>query len=101
MLTDAIEQLDSMALPLALDEIGMCADSECAPKLLRLAEGEILTDGPAYLRVKAIEALGRMRAPAAAEHLRHFVEARKFFFQAEDGIRGLTVTGVQTCALPI
>src|SRR5256886_12441857 len=24
-----------------------------------------------------------------------------FFFQAEDGIRDLTVTGVQTCALPV
>src|SRR2546430_4273046 len=24
-----------------------------------------------------------------------------FFFQAEDGVRLLTVTGVQTCALPI
>src|SRR5438445_1355039 len=24
-----------------------------------------------------------------------------FFFQAEDGIRGIGVTGVQTCALPI
>src|SRR2546430_8953759 len=29
--------------------------------------------------------------------LEHFF----FFFQAEDGIRDLTVTGVQTCALPI
>src|SRR2546428_6446352 len=28
-------------------------------------------------------------------------EMRLFFFQAEDGIRDLTVTGVQTCALPI
>src|SRR2546430_1836730 len=27
--------------------------------------------------------------------------ALAFFFQAEDGIRDLTVTGVQTCALPI
>src|SRR5256886_10421801 len=27
--------------------------------------------------------------------------ASPFFFQAEDGIRDLTVTGVQTCALPI
>src|SRR5207245_3322039 len=26
---------------------------------------------------------------------------RVFFFQAEDGIRDATVTGVQTCALPI
>src|SRR2546430_4543543 len=28
-------------------------------------------------------------------------DSRVFFFQAEDGIRDLTVTGVQTCALPI
>src|SRR3712207_8546886 len=26
---------------------------------------------------------------------------RKLFFQAEDGIQGIGVTGVQTCALPI
>src|SRR3989475_8724910 len=30
-----------------------------------------------------------------------FVYLLFFFFQAEDGIRDLTVTGVQTCALPI
>src|SRR5688572_31555192 len=30
-----------------------------------------------------------------------FVLRLFFFFQAEDGIRDLTVTGVQTCALPI
>src|SRR5207245_4358918 len=28
-------------------------------------------------------------------------KAAAFFFQAEDGIRNATVTGVQTCALPI
>src|SRR2546427_2706204 len=32
---------------------------------------------------------------------RFFRESFLFFFQAEDGIRDLTVTGVQTCALPI
>src|SRR5256886_7109211 len=30
-----------------------------------------------------------------------FQKLQFFFFQAEDGIRDLTVTGVQTCALPI
>src|SRR5207245_6912787 len=30
-----------------------------------------------------------------------FAFALCFFFQAEDGIRDATVTGVQTCALPI
>jgi len=68
-----------MILPLAIDEIGMCADGATAPKLLRVAEGEIPQQGAEYLRVKAIEALGRMRAPAAAGHLRRFVEARKTF----------------------
>ncbi len=79
LLADSLEMFDVMILPLALDEIGMCGDPDTAPKLLRLAEGELLPQGPEYLRVKAIEALGRMRAPAAAGHLRRFVEARKAF----------------------
>src|SRR2546430_12297158 len=33
--------------------------------------------------------------------MRRIVLSCFFFFQAEDGIRDLTVTGVQTCALPI
>src|SRR5207245_7318086 len=42
----------------------------------------------------------------AVQHLRNsLVRAAGldwyFFFQAEDGIRDATVTGVQTCALPI
>jgi hypothetical protein len=79
LLANSLELFDSMVLPLALDEIGMSGDPGTAPKLLRLADGEILPQGPDYLRVKAIEALGRMRAPAAAGHLRRFVEARKAF----------------------
>src|SRR2546430_2071602 len=35
-------------------------------------------------------------APRVAQAIKEW-----FFFQAEDGIRDLTVTGVQTCALPI
>src|SRR5205807_6612444 len=31
----------------------------------------------------------------------HSTGTAVFFFQAEDGIRGYKVTGVQTCALPI
>src|SRR5256885_11745343 len=37
--------------------------------------------------------------PGGAYRLRR--GATGFFFQAEDGIRGYKVTGVQTCALPI
>src|SRR2546430_10204309 len=35
------------------------------------------------------------------QHAAHQLPRCVFFFQAEDGIRDLTVTGVQTCALPI
>lgn len=79
LLMNSLEMLDSMVLPLALDEIGMCGDASSASKLLRLAEEDLLPQSPPYIRVKAIEALGRMRAPAAAGHLRHFVESRKAF----------------------
>ncbi len=79
LLANLMEKLDPMVLPLALDEIGMCGDPETPDKLLQLAEGDILTGGPEYLRVKAIEALGRMRATVAIDGLRRFVESRKAF----------------------
>src|SRR5256886_11308496 len=34
-------------------------------------------------------------------HAEQYAQVHGLFFQAEDGIRDLTVTGVQTCALPI
>src|SRR2546421_3744725 len=43
--------------------------------------------------VDSVEEIGR--------RLRKETEVLVFFFQAEDGIRDLIVTGVQTCALPI
>jgi hypothetical protein len=79
ILGDSLEAFDSAVVPLALDEIGMSGDPDLAPKLLQLAEGKLLPQGSDYLRVKAIEALGRMRAPVAVEHLRKLVESRKTF----------------------
>src|SRR2546430_127401 len=58
------------------------------------AEGDApMGAGGASERRPALEA---MVASASAWRSTFF-----FFFQAEDGIRDLTVTGVQTCALPI
>src|SRR5699024_5626726 len=37
----------------------------------------------------------------SAQRTQMAVYGRRFFFQAEDGIRARNVTGVQTCALPI
>src|SRR5256884_5838903 len=43
-----------------------------------------------------VERLVKMKAGAEQTYALDF-----FFFQAEDGIRDVAVTGVQTCALPI
>src|SRR5258706_2004710 len=43
--------------------------------------------------------IGAVRGPS--DNPRLLVAGRFFFFQAEDGIRDWSVTGVQTCALPI
>ncbi|MGB8524460.1 MAG: hypothetical protein WCD43_15960, partial [Candidatus Acidiferrales bacterium] len=51
LLADSLELFDPMIIPLALDEIGLCGDTETAPKLLRIAEGEALPPGSEYLRV--------------------------------------------------
>src|SRR5690349_21249099 len=51
-----------------------------------------------------LEVLGPEACPRGAEVClasRLISEHPLFFFQAEDGIRVLYVTGVQTCALPI
>jgi hypothetical protein len=77
ILANSIELFDRMILPLALDEIGMSGDQETAPKLLKLADGGVIKECTEYLRVKAIEALGRLRATAAGPRLRHYVESRK------------------------
>jgi len=79
ILVDSIEAFERAVVPLALDEIGMSGDPQLADKLVDITEGELLTEGSDYLRVKAIEALGRLRAPVAEEHLRRFVESRKAF----------------------
>src|SRR5256886_9768759 len=62
------------------------------------------------IQVKELETLVDKITKLLAKHTGQEVEKVRrdserdrfiFFFQAEDGIRDLTVTGVQTCALPI
>lgn len=79
LLANSLELLDVAAVSLALDEIGMCGDPATTATLIRLAMGDLLPQGADYLRVKAIEALGRMRAADAEAPLRNFVEARRAF----------------------
>ena len=79
LLLELFDYLDAMIRPLAVDEIGMSGEQSADMRLLRLAEGDLPKDGTEYLRLKAIEALGRLRTSGAEAVLRKVAEARKTF----------------------
>ena len=76
LLLSLFDRFDPLLRPLAVDEIGMSGDVSATALLLELAAGDSAAVGP-YLRLKAIEALGRLRAPAAVPLLRDIAEAKK------------------------
>jgi hypothetical protein len=72
--------LDSLVLPEALDELSMSNDPAAAASLLqRLAVGEMPQSAEPFMRVKAMEALGRLRIADAALLLRGVAETKKMF----------------------
>jgi hypothetical protein len=79
LLLELIDHVDPMVIPLVIDEIGVSADREALPRLLTLADGDLPAGGGPYLRVKAIEALGRINAPESISGLKRIVELHKVF----------------------
>ncbi len=79
LLLGLFDSFDPVIRPLALDEIGMSGESSADMRLLRMAEGDLPKGATQYLRLKAIEALGRLRTPGAEGVLRKIAEARKTF----------------------
>jgi hypothetical protein len=79
LLLKIFDTLDPLVRPLAVDEIGMSGEQDADMRLLRLAEGDLPKDGTDYLRLKAIEALGRLRTAGAEAILRKIAEGRRAF----------------------
>jgi hypothetical protein len=77
LLLASLDYLDALIRPLAVDEIGMSGEQLTDMRLVRFAEGDLPSDGTEYLRLKAVEALGRLRSPGAEAVLRKVVERRK------------------------
>jgi hypothetical protein len=68
------DSLDVLIRPLAIDEMGMSGQAICIPRLIELVQN----DGtPGFTRVKAVEALGRLRASASSALLQHILETRQ------------------------
>jgi len=82
LLLQLFDTLDALVRPLAADEIGMSGEKTADMRLLRIAEGDLPKGSGEYLRLKAIEALGRLRTNGAEAILRKVAEARKTFWWA-------------------
>ena len=79
VLLELLDHVDPLVMPLVIDEIGVTADREALGKLLTIADGDLPTGGGPYLRIKAIEALGRIQAPESASTLKRLVDGKKVF----------------------
>jgi hypothetical protein len=85
LLVNLLHMLDPVLLPLAIDEIGLSGDAGCIPTILRMAEGDASRSAGPFVRLKAVEALGRLKAREAAELLRGIAEARHMFHWTHPG----------------
>jgi hypothetical protein len=74
LLVAIYDSLDTLIRPLAIDEMGMSGQAQCIPKLIGMLQDDNTTG---FARVKAIEALGRLRATAASPLLQHILETKQ------------------------
>jgi hypothetical protein len=82
ILLGLLPQLDALIVPGAIDEIGMSGEANAASSMVHIAtdEGSRIS---AYSKVKAIEALGRLRAASAVDALNQLLHSRRLFQWAQ------------------
>ncbi len=71
-----LSEAHAMVVPCMIDHLGSAHETAAVPVLLQIAVGDHLVLRDIYFRIKAIEALGRMRVPEAAEPLLKIVRER-------------------------
>ena len=72
-----------MVVPMMIDQIGLAQETTAIPQLMEIAAGEHEVLRDQFVRIKAIEALGRMRCYEAAELLHTLVQRREGLAYAE------------------
>src|SRR3977135_4281107 len=71
-----------------IDQLGLAQETSAVPQLMEIAAGEHEVLRDQFVRIKAIEALGRLRAAEAMELLRALAEGREGLTYAEpSGLR--------------
>ncbi|HET9399386.1 MAG TPA: PilZ domain-containing protein [Candidatus Acidoferrales bacterium] len=77
LIAGAFTSFDPMLRSLAIEEIGMSGDLGLASQLFLIAEADGRSTLEDYMRLKAIEAIGRLRAPAGRELLQGFASDKR------------------------
>jgi len=71
-----LTEAHAMVVPCMIDHLGIAHETAAIPVLLQIAQGEHPVLRDIYFRIKAIEALGRMRVAEAAAPLLRMVRER-------------------------
>ena len=71
-----VAEAHAMVVPCMIDHLGFAHETAAVPLLLQIAAGEHLALRDIYFRIKAVEALGRMRVAEAAPLLLQIVRER-------------------------
>jgi hypothetical protein len=66
-----------LVVPMMIDQIGLAQETTAVPQLMEIAAGEHDILREQFVRIKAIEALGRMQAQEAIELLRELCQKRE------------------------
>ena len=93
-LLELLELLDALILPEAIDEIGMSLDRSASTSLITLATSGEAQNRPAFVQLKAVESLGRLREVDAVPVLRAIVEDKKLFGYTQH--RELRIAAIQS-----
>jgi hypothetical protein len=83
VLLKLLPDLDALIVPGAIDEIGLSGDIAAADDLIDIAMSDESPRFTDYSKVKAIEALGRLRAANAIDALNELVQGRKMLHWAQ------------------
>jgi len=78
-----LAEAHAMVIPCMIDHLGIAHETAAAPTLLQIAEGEHPVLRDIFLRIKSIEALGRMRVPEAVPALLRMVRMRSGLSHSE------------------
>jgi PilZ domain len=92
-----LQDAHPLVVPMMIDQIGIGQETTAVPLLMEIAAGEHDTLRDQFVRIKAIEALGRLRAVEAIELLRQLAIKREGLTYVEAG--GLRAAAEDALAL--